>query len=181
MPARIAMSILASDLFHSSMHRFVHEWAPMWRIHSVHHSARRLYSFNASRFHPLQAMLVVTGDNLVLAALGLDSRTLAAHRVFRGVFGQIQHANVAIDSGPFNSVFSGPERHRWHHSTVADEYSTNYGSVVCLWDKLFGTDYLPLDRRMDGPTGVDGIADFPQDFLGQCTAPFRWDELAGTA
>jgi ornithine lipid hydroxylase len=178
LPVRYGVSMVASDLFHSSLHRLVHEWEPMWRFHSVHHSVRRLYGFNAGRFHPIEATLVMTGDNVVLAALGLDPSAAVGHRVFRTIFGQIQHSNIAMDSGPLNAILSTPERHRWHHSTVEQERNTNYGSVVVLWDQVFGTDFLPEDREVDGDIGIAGIPDYPQDIAGQLRAPFRWSELA---
>lgn len=178
LPARLAVSLVTYDLFHSAMHRVAHEWGPAWRVHSVHHSAPRLYWFNATRFHPIEMLLDGMGESVVLAALGLDERSMIGHRVFRGIFGQIQHANIAMDSGVFNAVLSTPERHRWHHSTVLEEGNTNYGAVVSVWDRLFGTSFLPEDREMEGDIGVGGMPDFPQDVMGQLKAPFQRDDLA---
>ena len=177
LPARIAVSLVVYDLYHSALHRLAHEWGPLWRLHAVHHSAPRLYWLNATRFHPLEMLLDATGENLIAAALGLDARAAVGHRVFRGIFGQIQHANVAMDSGTANAVLSSPERHRWHHSTVPAEGNTNYGALFCVWDRLVGTDYLPDGQEMTGEIGVGGMPDFPQDILGQLEAPLRWNAL----
>jgi len=177
LPARIGLSLVVYDLYHTALHHLAHEWEPLWRIHAVHHSALRLYWLNATRFHPLEMLLDATGENLIVAALGLDARAALGHRVFRFIFGQIQHANVAMDSGAASAVLSSPERHRWHHSTVAEEGNTNYGALFCVWDRLFGTDFLPSGREMTGEIGVGGMPDFPQDIIGQLEAPLRWDKL----
>lgn len=180
LPARIAVATLVSDLYHTTLHRAVHRYEPLWRIHSVHHSAPRLYSGTAGRFHPLQGVLVVIGDEVILAALGLDPRAGLSHRVLRTLFGQLQHSNIALDSGVLNYILSTPERHRWHHSALTREGNTNFGDVVCLWDKLFGTGFLPDDYHMYGDIGLVGAPNYPRDVMGQWVVPFRWDTVVAS-
>lgn len=175
MPARVAASVVIGDLFHTSFHRMVHRSEVMWRFHAVHHSVPRLYGFNAGRFHPVEATLVMIGDNVVLALLGLDRRAAVSHRVLRSVFGQVQHSNVAMDSGALNAVLATPERHRWHHSPWPAERDTNFGSVVCLWDRALGTGELPAGRTVEAIGLGPGVA-YPQEVLGQLLAPFRHEQ-----
>lgn len=170
--ARVAVAVIVDDLAHSAFHRASHETA-LWRFHAVHHSSRRLYWFNATRFHPVEMLVDITADQVISVALGLDGPTLLSYQVLRGIYGQIQHANVDLDSGPLNAVLSTPERHRWHHSTDPAEGNTNYGAVVCVWDRLLGTAFLPTDRPFDAEIGLNDQPDFPQDWVGQLAAPFR--------
>lgn len=172
--ARLAVTLSAYDLGHAAHHRFAHETA-YWRVHSVHHSATRLYWFNATRFHPLELAVDSVLEATILALLGVDADTRLAHRVFRGIYGQIQHGNVDLDSGPANAVLSTPERHRWHHSTDPAEGNSNYGAVVAVWDRAWGTDFLP-ERPFDAEIGIDMPA-FPADWFGQALAPFRWEAV----
>ena len=47
-------------------------------------------------------------------------------------------------------VFVTPEVHRWHHAATVPEghrYSVNYGVEYAIWDRLFGTFYLPWKER----------------------------------
>ena len=154
-PAQLGAAVLAYDLFHGSHHRLAHETA-LWRIHSVHHRPSRLYWFNATRFHPLELLGDIVGEQVILALLGLDADARLSLQVLRGVYGQIQHANVDLDSGALNAVLSTPERHRWHHSTDPAEGNANYGAVVAVWDRLLGTAYLPPGRSFDAVVGVGG-------------------------
>jgi len=170
--ARVVVTIHAVDLYHSVVHRLAHEWGPLWRVHAVHHSAPRLYWLNATRFHPVEMAMEGTAEAIVLAVLGAGEDTLLAHSVVRALYGQIQHGNVDLDSGVVNQVLATPERHRWHHSTVAAEGNTNYGAIVSTWDRLMGTDWLPEDRPFDAEIGVGGDPDYPQRWVDQLAAPF---------
>ncbi len=170
--ARVVVTIHAVDLYHSVVHRIAHEWGPLWRVHAVHHSAPRLYWLNATRFHPVEMVMEGTAEAIVLSVLGAGEDTVLAHTVVRALYGQIQHGNVDLDSGVVNQVLATPERHRWHHSTVAAEGNTNYGAIVSTWDRLMGTDWLPEDRPFDAAVGVGGDPDYPQGWLDQLAAPF---------
>lgn len=172
LPVRVAVTIHAVDLYHSVVHRLAHEWGPLWRLHAVHHSAPRLYWLNATRFHPIELTMEGTAEGILLALLGADADTRLAHSVVRGIYGQIQHCNIELDSGPVNHVLATPERHRWHHSTVIAEGNTNYGAIVSTWDRLMGTAWLPADRPFDAVVGVAGDPDYPQGWGAQLAAPF---------
>ncbi len=94
----------------------LHEIPWLWRFHAPHHSANRLYWFNALRFHPLDILLVGPVKLLPLVALGADGDVLALVLIFSAVHGVYQHANLPCRLGPLNWIFSMAELHRWHHS-----------------------------------------------------------------
>ena len=177
--AGAALGILAFDLVHSRMHQVGHRWGPAWKVHSVHHSAERLYWFNATRFQTLEMFVDMVMETLVVGALGLSHEQHVVYQALRGMYGQVQHCNVAVDSGPLNRVFSTPDLHRWHHSTVYAEGDTNYGAITSLWDQFFGTHFDPPDR--DGPDqiGVGRMPDFPQSFWELERVPLDWGKIRG--
>ena len=84
--------------------------------------------------------------------------------------GFFQHCNVDIRLGILNYLISGPELHRWHHSMVKEESNHNYGNNLIIWDRLFGTWYLPTEREVQ-ELGLDNRA-YPTTFLKQMTVPF---------
>lgn len=171
LPARVAVLVLGFDLVHSPLHRLLHERPRLWRVHAVHHSPERLYRGNAPRFHPVESVMDLSHEMVMLALLAPDRETLLAYRVARGLAGQITHCNIDIDSGALNAVLSTPERHRWHHSTDLVEGNTNYGAIVSVWDRAMGTALLP-DRAFDAEIG-NGDPDYPAGWVGQLVAPFR--------
>lgn len=52
----------------------------------------------------------------------------------------LQHANVQLAFGGWNQLFATPDVHRLHHTR--DARGVNYGIVIILLDRLFGT-YAP--------------------------------------
>lgn len=173
MPAQLGLALLVAELGHYLFHRLSHEWAPVWRLHATHHSAPRLYWLNATRFHPFDLLALIACQVLPLLALGIGARALFAYTIFTSVYGQLQHANVDLDSGPLRFVFSTPELHRWHHSDQPSEGNTNYGAVLIAWDLLLGT-FLDPRRRFDGRVGLDDLPGFPSGLVGQLLSPWRW-------
>ena len=166
--AQVAVMVSAYDFGHYWMHRIMHEGAG-WRIHAPHHSAERLYWLNATRFHPVELAIDGIQESIVLALLGPSGDAMTAFTALRGIYGQIQHANVDMDSGPLNAVLSTPERHRWHHSVEPSEGNSNYGAIVSIWDTAFGSATMP-DREFDAPIGL-GDPDYPKGWVGQLAAP----------
>ena len=171
LPARLAGTLVIFEFGHYWWHRLAHETPALWRFHSVHHSPERLYWLNAARFHPLDLFPDAFIETTVLTAIGVDAETRVAHGVFRGIYGQIQHRNVDLDSRSLNTFFATEELHRWHHSDDPAQGNTNYGAVSSVWDRVFGTLYAP-DRALDANLG-NGDPDFPDVWSGQITFPVR--------
>ena len=67
--------------------------------------------------------------------------------------------------------------HRWHHSRVRRESDTNYGNVYIFWDVIFGTRFLPKDRKPPAQVGLGGMEAFPSGFFAQWISPFRWSQI----
>ena len=175
--AQLGLALIVAELPQYWLHRWQHEHDWLWRFHAVHHSAPRLYFLNAARFHPLDLGLLYLVGYLPLVALGCPGDVILLFALFDGVFGMLQHCNVAVRLGPLNRIFSMAEPHRWHHSRTLVEANSNYGSNLIVWDLVFGTFFLPQDREPPTAIGIAGMEHFPASYLGQLAAPFRWQRL----
>jgi sterol desaturase/sphingolipid hydroxylase (fatty acid hydroxylase superfamily) len=171
--AQLALSWPLTELAGYWFHRLCHVWPPLWRLHSVHHSAPRVYWLNIARFHPIDGGLAAVASSAPLLLLGADERLLVLAGVLARSFGLLQHGNVDVRLGPLNHLFSMAEVHRWHHSRRMDEANANYGNMLLLWDVLFGSRFYPTDRRPPVDVGIDAPAEYPTSYLGQLAAPFR--------
>jgi len=171
---QLALALLVAELPQYWLHRWQHERDWLWRFHSVHHSAPRLYFLNAARFHPVDLALLYAVGYVPLVALGCPEEVLALFFLFDGVFGMLQHSNVDVRLGPLNRIFSMAEPHRWHHSRRLAEANTNYGSNLIVYDLLFGTFHLPEDQEPPLDIGIADLPDFPRGYLAQLAVPFRW-------
>lgn len=63
-----------------------------------------------------------------------------------------------------------PEFHHWHHTNERDAIWTNYSTFLPLWDQLFGTYFMPKDRR---PQSYGVNEPIPDGILRQLRHPFK--------
>ncbi|MEW6271768.1 MAG: sterol desaturase family protein [Thermodesulfobacteriota bacterium] len=178
---QLALACVVAEAFDYWAHRVLHESALLWRIHATHQSAPRLYWLNATRAHPLEVLLRGAVGFVPLAVLGAGESVLALFGVVTIVVGLFQHANVDVTLGPLSYVFSIGELHRWHHSPRAAEANHNYGNNFMLWDVVFGTRYLPAERRPPAEIGIEGLGAFPTRYLAQIVSPLRWRSIVAAS
>ena len=176
--AQLVPALLLGELLEYSVHRSMHEIPWLWRFHAPHHSSPRLYWLNAVRFHPIDALCIGPSKLIPLVLLGADPQVMALVLIFAAVHGSCQHANIPCRIGPLNWIFSMAELHRWHHSPVTQEANHNYGGNLIFWDIVFGTRWLPDDRKPPVKTGIEELPFFPQSYQALMAAPFRWKKLA---
>jgi sterol desaturase/sphingolipid hydroxylase (fatty acid hydroxylase superfamily) len=172
--AKLALAVAVAELGHWAFHRLSHETRLVWRVHATHHSAPRLYWLNATRFTWPDLFALISVQSVPLLLLGIDRESWLAYVLFGAVYGQLQHANLDVRTGPLDYVFSTPGLHRWHHSTDPREGNRNYGAILSIWDLLFGTFFRPKGRAFAGPVGIGALPRFPRTWLAQQLSPFRW-------
>lgn len=174
---QLPLAMVVAELFQYWSHRLSHTWEPFWRLHATHHSAPRLYFFNAARFHPLDIVIDTTAGLIPLVLLGTPGKVMTLFALATAVLGYLQHSNVRFELGPLNYVFSMAELHRWHHAKNLNEANTNYGSNLILWDLVFGSFFWPRDRKPPQDIGIPDLAAFPQRYLPQLLSPFTWRRI----
>jgi sterol desaturase/sphingolipid hydroxylase (fatty acid hydroxylase superfamily) len=175
--AQLFLAILVAELGHYWFHRISHENPLVWRLHATHHSAPRLYWLNATRFHPLDLFSLLAFQTVPLILVGATPRALLMYSLFAAVYGQLQHANVQLRTGPLDWLFATPGLHRFHHSTNPREGNANYGAILIGWDLVFRSFFRPSDRDFEGPVGIAAMPEFPRGWSSQLASPFRWKKL----
>jgi len=173
---QVGLACLAAELFAYWPHRWMHEIPWLWRFHSIHHSARRVYWLNALRAHPGEHLFRGFLGAIPLAVLGAPPEVLAYWMVLTRVGGLFQHANIDFALGPFSWIFSIGELHRWHHSASKEEADHNFGDTFIVWDLVFGTRYLPPEPAPVA-VGIRGLQAFPTGWWQQQLAPFRFSAI----
>lgn len=173
--AQVVLLVVLGEFFYYWAHRFAHEYGLLWRLHSTHHSPSRLYWFNADRFHPFDMILLSAARAIPAIFLGAEAAPIVVQGLLVAYCGKLQHANVDMRFGILNQVFATADWHRWHHSTAQTQ--CNYGNILILWDRVFGTAYLPQDGHAPDELGLVDMPAFPTGYFGQLLAPFRWRTL----
>jgi sterol desaturase/sphingolipid hydroxylase (fatty acid hydroxylase superfamily) len=150
----VPLILLTSELLAYALHRAQHEIPYLWRFHAVHHGAPRVYFVNVARNHPLDALPSGILTGALVAAWGPGEAAMLLAGAFSTAHALLQHANVDLRLGPLRGLISGPEAHRWHHSTRPEESNANYGQVLLVFDWLLGTLRVP-----PGPSGAGGAGE----------------------
>jgi sterol desaturase/sphingolipid hydroxylase (fatty acid hydroxylase superfamily) len=149
-------------------HRLTHQVPFLWRFHSVHHSIEQMDWVASGRLHPLDQAFTQAFTVFPLFLLGYGTGVFGGVAVFVTLLALFQHANVRLRFPGLRWVINTPEWHHWHHAIDDDARDKNFGLPVV--DKLFGTAYLPKDRR---PVGFGTRSPVPADgYLRHLAYPF---------
>jgi sterol desaturase/sphingolipid hydroxylase (fatty acid hydroxylase superfamily) len=164
-------AFLLLDILVYWTHRLYHEVGFLWRFHSIHHSSARLDWISGIRTHPFDGALIIV-PAVVLFAAGFQLEVVGFLAVVQAILGIFAHANVRWRLKPLHRVVMTPEFHHWHHANYPESIHTNYSVFLPLWDIIWGTYFMPADRRPE----VYGLDDpMPPSMPGQLLAPFRSD------
>ncbi len=170
----VLLSVLLLDLALYWQHRALH-WGWLWRLHRVHHLDPMLDVTSGVRFHPLEAIASAFYKSLIVVLLGAPVAAAALSASLTLLASLFAHANIRlpaqVEQG-LRTLLITPGLHRIHHSTVPAELGSNFGSVLWLWDQLFGS-AVPVSRQ--GEALMLGIENhMPLTQLGKMLAdPFQ--------
>lgn len=168
--AQIFLAGIPLDVSLYAVHRLSHRYDFLWRLHSIHHSSRRLYWLNGERRHPLHAAMMAGPGLLVLGLLGTPALVVGGWFAILAVHLAFQHANLDYRLGPLRHVLGVAQLHRWHHRQRYEDAQVNFGEFWLVWDHLFGTFFEPTEPL--GAIGVEGDP-VPHGYAQQLVYPFK--------
>ncbi|GAA4040200.1 sterol desaturase family protein [Parerythrobacter jejuensis] len=169
----LVVTLLLGEFVIYWRHRIEHLPA-LWPMHAVHHSDEAMTWLALLRKHPLAYILALFVDTAPLLLLGLPVWAIAACALVRAWWGHFIHADVPWTLGPVGKWLISPAAHRLHHIDDLQLCGSNYGGVLTLWDRLFGT-YIDPAPYVNCRTGVDGGS---RGLVGEIARPF--EAWAGT-
>jgi len=153
--------ILLIDLWMYAWHRLNHETALLWRFHSVHHSDATLDVTTSWRFHYMEILLSELLRLALFMLMGAGIEHLLLYSLLMTPVIEFHHSNISIPPSLdrlARIVIPTPMMHRLHHSRERSEHDSNYGSMLSLWDRLFGS--FLMRESLDGlRIGLDHESD----------------------
>lgn len=129
----------AVDFAYYWLHRMSHEIRWMWAQHAVHHSARQLTLSVAYR---LGWTSLIAGPWLFLVPvcwLGFHPLSVGLMFAANLIYQFWLHTETVPRLGVLETVFNTPSHHRVHHGVNPEYLDRNYGGVLIVWDRIFGT------------------------------------------
>lgn len=130
---------LAVDFAYYWLHRYSHEIRWMWAQHSVHHSARQITFSVAYR---LGWTSLVSGPWLFLVPvcwLGFDPRAVGLMFAANLLYQFWLHTETVPRLGILEWILNTPSHHRVHHAINPEYLDRNFGGVLIVWDRMFGS------------------------------------------
>jgi len=120
------------------LHRRSHRGGWMWKSHLLHHRPHKLNVANALTSHPLNAGWDSLARSVPLLGLGFSGEAVLVLGSFALTQSLLAHANVSTRPSVLDWLIGTPDLHRIHHSTDPAQ-AGNFGTVIPLWDQVFGT------------------------------------------
>ena len=137
-PVAWGLAVLGWDFIYYWNHRCMHEVRGMWAIHVVHHSSER-YNLSTALRQPVADVLGVWLPYGLLSRLGIRPSLVQQARGINLLYQYWIHTDAIRRLGAAEEVLNTPSHHRVHHGSNARYIDRNHGSILILWDRLFGT------------------------------------------
>ncbi len=133
----LLLLLVAEDFCFYWFHRASHKIGILWASHVTHHSSDQ---FNLSvglrqSWIPFLAILFW----LPLALLGFKPEHILTAQALSLSYQFLMHTQLVNLPRFWGYLFNSPSHHRVHHGMNAQYLDRNFGGVLILWDKLFGS------------------------------------------
>lgn len=129
---------LLTDLIWYWYHRLAHEVNVLWMAHVVHHQSEDFNYTVSARITVFQA-LARTLFWCVLPLIGFPAPMVTSLLLLHGIYPFFIHTRTIGKLGILEYLLVTPSHHRVHHASNEKYLDKNYGDVLIIWDKLFGT------------------------------------------
>ena len=156
-------------------HYLYHKLPILWRFHAVHHSATVLTPLTLYRVHIIEMMLNALRSILVTGLIGgifiylfhgkIAPMMIFGVAVFSLLFNlagsNLRHSQIYLGFGKLERWLISPAQHQIHHSADASHFNKNFGVMMAVWDRLFGT-WLSSETEKVTAFGIGGNAKIKQ-------------------
>jgi len=132
------LALVFYDFCYYWLHRLGHESAVLWAAHAVHHQSQD-YNLSTALRQTSSGALLGWIFYVPMALAGVPPLLFGIVALIDLLYQFWVHTEHVPKLGWFDRWFCSPSNHRVHHA-VNDEYvDRNYGGVLVVWDRLFGS------------------------------------------
>lgn len=131
-------AIIATDFVYYWHHRWSHTNRWLWILHEVHHSSKY---FNLTTSFRLAWLSRLTAPIyfIPLVLIGFQPEQVAVFVILNLFYQYFLHTQTIGKLPWLEGIFNTPSAHRVHHSRNKEFLNKNYGGILMIWDRLFGT------------------------------------------
>lgn len=159
-PAVFLLGLLVMDFVYYWYHRLSHEIPFLWAMHQTHHTPEHINLLAAARLNWLGPWLVQPVLVVPMVLLGFPVEVAVGVAAVDLVFQFFLHTEAVPRLPWLEGWLNTPAAHRFHHAKNERCLDVNYGGILVVWDRLFGTwvePDLPVEELEYGlTTGPQG-------------------------
>jgi sterol desaturase/sphingolipid hydroxylase (fatty acid hydroxylase superfamily) len=136
----VVLIVLVADLGWFVLHYLTHKVRWGWAAHVTHHSSTRMNYSTALRQNftmPFNGVLMLQW--VPIALIGFDKTWATVAIELNLAYQFFLHTERFSPLDRFGAVLNTPSHHRVHHGNQNRQIDTNFGGVLIIWDRLFGT------------------------------------------
>lgn len=134
-----ALGFVAVELAYYGFHRASHRVRWLWATHAVHHSPTQMTLLSAIRLGWTGLLSLGWAFYLPLVLAGFDPRLVFTLLALNLHYQFFLHTEAIGRLGPLEWVLNTPTHHRVHHGCNPEYLDCNYGGVLIVFDRLFGS------------------------------------------
>ncbi len=168
-------SFVLLDLGEYGYHIIMHKVKRLWMFHAVHHSDSVVDVSTTLREHPGENIVRLSFTLLWVFITGTAFWMLMLRQIIQAITTLFAHMNYRLPENldtVVGFVFITPNLHQIHHHYKQPYTDCNYGDVLSIWDRMFGTlKRMPADQLI---FGVDTYMNKKEttDFISLVKIPF---------
>ncbi len=132
------LALVLYDFCYYWQHRAGHEVALFWAAHVVHHQSQR-YNLSTALRQTSSGVLFGWIFYLPMALAGVPPLVFGIVALVDLLYQFWVHTELVGKLGWFDRVFCAPSNHRVHHAINDGYLDKNYGGILIVWDRLFGS------------------------------------------
>lgn len=131
-------ALLAWDFCYYWFHRYSHEISVLWAAHAVHHQSEE-YNLSTALRQTSTGFLLGWVFYLPLFLIGFPLEVLLLVNAINLIYQFWVHTQFVGRLGVLDYILVTPSNHRVHHAQNEVYIDRNYGGMLILWDRMFGT------------------------------------------
>jgi len=131
-------ALILYDFFYYWYHRLSHEVALLWAAHVAHHSSE-YYNLSTALRQSSTAAALGWMFYLPMAVAGVQPAMFVVVAIINLLYQYWPHTQLVGKLGWVDRVLVTPSNHRVHHGQNDYCLDVNYGGILIVWDRLFGT------------------------------------------
>jgi sterol desaturase/sphingolipid hydroxylase (fatty acid hydroxylase superfamily) len=132
------LAFVGVDFLYYWWHRLSHEVNFLWAAHVVHHQSED-YNLAVALRQAILTSFTVQPFYAVLALVGVPPLVFATMNAISTLYQFWIHTELVGKLGVLEGFLNTPSHHRVHHAINPQYLDKNYGAILIVWDRIFGT------------------------------------------